>query len=476
VIELEFALQPKQKAFRAEIETTPITLFGGARGGGKSFSLRNIFLIRRLEYPNSTGVIFRRTYPELEANHIRPLFQEHPDLREFWNESKKLLALPNGSTLQFSHCQNEKDITLYQGREMNDLGIDEAGQWTEGMFRTLLGSNRSSQPGVPARCALTANPGGIGHTWLKRIFIDRRFNDRERPEDYAFVQSLVTDNPALINNDPDYIHRLRTEPNEALRKAYLEGNWDIMAGQYFGEIRREVHLIRPFKIPDHWNRFGAYDFGFNHPAAFGWFCSDEDGNVYQYREFVKSQQRIDQFAAHINKFDDTAKLSQVVAGWDCWAKKAVMRQGSPPTIAEEFLNHNIILSRAKIDRVLGATQLRNYLAWDGRPDQRPRFFIFDTCPVSFDTISRMQVDPDEPEDVLKQDATDGDPLSGDDAYDMVRYALMSRPLITEPERFAHQVGSQKWAKKQTEEMEQAAIERIKPPDDMWGDQGIDEWS
>jgi phage terminase large subunit len=471
MIEIKISLQPKQKSFRDEIEKTQITLFGGARGGGKSYALRNIFLLRRFQYDNSAGAIFRKSYPELEANHIRPLFQEHPQLRQFWNDSKKLLTLPNGSTLQFSHCSNDQDVLLYQGREIQDLGIDEVGQWTESMFRTLLGSNRSSLPGVPARCALTANPGGIGHAWLKRLFIEKRFNERERPKDHAFIQSLVSDNAALIDNDPDYVHKLQTEPNEALRRAYLYGDWDIQAGQYFGEIRREVHFIKPFTIPEHWQRFGAYDFGFNHPAAFGWFACDEDGNVYMYREFIKAQQRVDQFAEQVKRFEDTKKLNQVVAGWDCWSKKSIIKQGSPPTIAEEFLNHDIILSRAKIDRVQGANQLRNYLAWQNLSNgrTRPRFFIFETCPLTYDCLTRMQHDPDHVEDVLKQDATDGDPNSGDDAYDMVRYALMSRPLLADQLKNQFAPGSAEWNRKQVEEMEEVIQKQIKEPDELWGD-------
>jgi len=474
--ELEFYLQPKQRLFQQSIEDRYVTFYGGAKGGGKSYSLRNIVLARRFQYAGSTGAIFRRSYPELEANHIRPLFQEFPALREFYNEGKKLLSLPNGSTLQFCHCANEADVDLYQGREFHDLAIDEAGQWSEQMFRKLQGSNRSSKPGVKARTILTGNPGGVGHGWLKRIFIERRFNERERPEDYAFIQALVDDNPALLENDPDYVHRLNSEPNEALRKAYRYGDWDIFAGQFFGEIRRPIHFIPAFTIPAHWSRFGAYDFGFNHPAAFGWFACDEDGNVYLYRELVKAGLRIDQFAALVNKFDDTANLGQIVAGWDCWAKKAVLRAGTPPTIAEEFLNHNIVLTRAKIDRVQGATQVRNYLAWQGRPNNRPRFFIFETCPVTFDALNRMQVNPDEPEDVLKQDAADGDPLTGDDAYDMVRYALMSRPPIAEPDRTNVKPGSNEWVKEQEKEMEAEAMKRISPPDEVWGDGSLDEWN
>lgn len=471
--ELEIYLQPKQRLFQDSLEDYSVTLFGGAKGGGKSYSLRNIFLARRFKYPGSTGAIFRRSYPELEANHIRPLLQEFPQLREFWHESKKLLTLPNGSTLQFCHCANEQDVDLYQGREFHDLGIDELGQWTEPMFRKLQGSNRSSKPGIKARTATTGNPGGIGHTWIKRIFIERRFNDRERPTDYNFIQALVDDNPALIDNDPDYVHRLNSEPNEALRKAYRYGDWDIFAGQFFSEISREVHLVKPFSIPAHWNRFGAYDFGFNHPAAFGWFAVDEDGNVYLYREFVQNQLRVDQFADKVNQYEDTAFLGSIAAGLDCWTTKGVLNKGSTPTIAEEFLKHNITLNKAKIDRIQGANQLRNYLAWKDRPNSKPRFYIFSTCQVSFDTISRMQIDPDRPEDVLKQDAAEGNPLSGDDAYDMVRYGLMSRPMLTDSLPVRHRVGSIEYEREQVKQMEDIAIRGIEKPDEIWGDQ---EWT
>ena len=430
--EIRIALQPKQKQFAETIETTPITFYGGAKGGGKSKGLQLIMLLRRFKYSNSTGAIFRRTYPELEGNHIRPLFQAFPQLRSYWNESKKLLSLPNGSTLQFCHCNNEADVDLYQGREFHDLAIDEAGQWPESMFRRLLGSNRSSSPGIAPRAILTGNPGGIGHGWLKRLFIEKRFNEREVSKDYAFIQALVDDNQALMANDPAYVQRLESEPNEALRKAYRYGDWNIFAGQYFQEISKEIHMVKPFSIPPHWNRFGAYDYGFNHPAAFGWFANDEDGNTYLYREFIQAQLRVDQFAKQLSAYADTAQLYPIVAGHDCWTQKNVLKDtGQPPTVAEEFLAHGINLSRAVIDRVQGAAQLRSYLAWQGKPNKKPRLFIFENCPVSFDTISRMVHDPDKVEDVLKVDATEGDPYSGDDAYDMVRYGLMSRPAITD---------------------------------------------
>ena len=414
---IDIYLQPKQSQFNDAIERYPVTFYGGARGGGKSKGLQLIMLLRRIKYPGSTGAIFRRTFPELEGNHIRPLFAAYPQLRQYYREANHVLTLPNGSTLQFCHCQNEDDVDLYQGREFHDLAIDEAGQWPEVMVRRLQGSNRSARSDIPARLILTGNPGGLGHGWLKRLFIERRFNPRERPGDYVFIKALVDDNTALIQADPDYVARLDAEPNEAIRRAYRYGDWDIFAGQFFGEIAREVHFIPPFAIPAHWNRFGAYDYGFNHPAAFGWFANDEDGNTYLYRELLKAKYRVDQFAELINTHADSSTLYPIVGGADCWTVKSTLRDDKrPPTVAEEFSSHGIALQRAVIDRVQGAAHLRSYLAWQGKPGNKPRFYIFKTCPVSFDCLTRMVHDPDRVEDVLKVDATEGDPLSGDDCF------------------------------------------------------------
>ena len=471
-MEIRIRLQPKQELFEQSIHDYPITGFGGAKGGGKSYSLRNIFLARRFQYERSTGVIFRKTFPELEANHIRPLFAEHPGLRTYWNESKKLITLPNGSTLQFSHCTTEMDVWLYQGREINDLGIDEAGQWSEQMFRTLLGSNRSSTPGVKARCALTFNPGGIGHGWIKRLFIDKKYNDRERPLDYNFIQALISDNRALLENDPDYVHRLNTETSEALRKAYLYGDWDILAGQFYSELRRDIHFIPDFEIPAHWNRFGAYDFGFNHPAAFGWFANDEDGNTYLYRELVQAAKRVDQFAQELNKFPETKEIP-VYAGHDCWAKRTAFineAQGNPPTIAEEFRSHGINLRHAVIDRIAGAAQLRSYLALRP-PSNKPRFYIFRSCPITYDCISRMVHDPNRVEDVLKQDAIDSNPESGDDPYDMVRYGLMSRPAITEKKKAIHAYGSKEYSDEFAQQLFDHNIDKLQKAKEQQDNQG-----
>lgn len=455
MIELRFALQPKQRNLLDYLDLYPVVFYGGAKGGGKSRGMRDTFLIRRFKYPGTSCGIFRKTYPELEANHIEPMFRNYPRLREYYNDSKKTLALPNGSTMKFRYAENEKDLDRYQGDEYDDLGIEEAGQWEEAMFRKLHGSNRTAKPGIKPRCLLTGNPGGIGHGWLKRLFVERRFHEREDPKDYAFIQATVDDNAALMDNDPDYVKRLDAEPNEALRKAYRYGDWDIFAGQFFQEIGRDVHLIKPFQIPEHWTRSGGYDFGFNHPGAFGWFANDEDGNVYMYREAIKAGKRVDEWAEYINSFDDSKLLYPIIAGHDCWAKKSATinkNQSNPPTIAEEFQSHGLTLKAAVIDRIAGAAHLRSYLAWKGRPGNKPRFYIFDTCPITYDCLTRMIHDPDRPEDVLKVDATEGDPMTGDDAYDMVRYYLMSRPSATDPLINKPAIGSKGWYEKQAEDI------------------------
>lgn len=427
----EICLTDKQIQFLEASYDHPVVFFGGARGGGKSYGLRNLVLIRALEKPGLHIALFRKTYPELRANHIDPLLIEHPELREYFNKSEHIIRLPNSSIIEFCHCQNRDDVHLYQGREYDVLCIDEAGQWEEQTFQTLRGSNRSAKPGVKPVTLLTGNPGGIGHQWLKRLFIERSYNERERPDDYYFIQSKVYDCPPLIDNDPNYVHRLEAEPNQALRRAYLDGDWDVFAGQFFGEWRREIHVLpADFKIEKHWTRFAAFDPGYFHPSAFGWFAVDEQGAVYLYRELVQRGLRIDEIAREVKKFEDSSKLTAVYAGLDCWAKG---RDGSP-SIAEQFatLPNNITLNlvKANTDRIQGASQVRAYLAWKNLPVSMkgPRFFATENCTHSINCIPRMIHDPNKPEDVLKVDATETDPHKGDDCYDMIRYALMSRPL------------------------------------------------
>jgi phage terminase large subunit len=427
VPEVRISLTTKQSEFDRLIQTTENVLYGGAKGGGKSHGLREIMLKGRLELPHSRGVIFRKTYPELYGNHIDPLLTKFPVLRQYFSNQNKEIRFDNGSVLAFRHCQHESDLGLHQGQEYTDLGIDEVGEWPEDWFWTLKGSNRTGRAGCAPRCLLTGNPGGLGHKWLKRLFIDRNFRSVEKPENFGFVSARVIDNPALMQYDPGYIDRLKANRNPMLVKAYLEGSWDIQAGQFFDMVSRETHMVRPFEIPDYWERTAGFDHGYNHPAAWVWLASDTDGNVYVYREYVRAGRRTEEIVADVMEFPDTAKLGTVPAGWDCWSKHG------GPSIEEkitEASGHSMVLEKADIDRQLGAAQLRDYLAINPKTG-KPRLQFFETCPITFECVARMTHDPKSPEDVLKVDAVDGDPYSGDDPYDAVRYAMMGRPRISQ---------------------------------------------
>lgn len=393
--------------------------------------MRSIHLIRRIQYAKSKGTIWRRTYPELERNHIRPLFAEFPHLRQFYNEQKRLLTLPNGSTQEFCYAESRRYLTKAQGSECDDLGLEEAGDWEEDEYETLLATNRSTLHKPKAQ--LTANPGGRGHAWLKKRFVHSKSPER------GYIQSLVSDNPALIENDPNYVKVLDGIKNEALRRAWRDGDWDITAGTFFTELDRRTHLIEPFKIPLHWKWFGGYDYGFNHPAVWSFWVADEDGNAYCVKEIYKAQMGIDEQARKVREALDffierKEKADRSIifqAGHDCWAKK----KGTDPSIAEDFIRHKIILARANISRALGAKHVREYLTPrpNAQGEMAPRAYFFNTCPMIFDCIERMVNDPDDVEDVLKVDSVDGDPNTGDDGYDGgVRYPLMSRPPIAIP--------------------------------------------
>lgn len=417
---IDIELFPKQRDLLQSTYNYRQTLFGGARGGGKSGGIRRVQLLRRLQHPRSKGAIFRKTYPELEKNHIRKIFQEFPGLRQFYKEGNRTITLPNRSTLEFCYAEKLADIdNKLQGNEWDDLSIDEVGNWPRDEYIRLHHCNRPTGADINVSAYHSANPGGVGHKHLKDRFITKLI---DKSEQYHFIPSLVDDNPILMR-DPLYLEQLEQEPSKVMREAFRHGNWDIMAGQYFNELSRDVHFIEPFEIPEHWNRFGAYDYGYNHPAAWMWFAVDEDGVVYLYRELIQAGLALDEQAERVLAFSDSLNLI-FWSGADCWTTK---KAGSP-TIAEDLVKMGVRLKPAHIDRIQGASQLRMYLRQNDQKE--PRFKIFNTCPITFDCLSRMVHNPSNVEDVLKVDSVEGDPWTGDDAYDCCRYGLMSRPRVS----------------------------------------------
>lgn len=425
--------------------------YGGSAGGGKTDTLLEIGQIAGLKYPKLNIGYFRREFPQLEgAGGAILRSQELFSNTGKYNEQKhRWRFYSTRSLLQFCHCKDPNDVYNYQSQQFDILLIDEVTQFSRDMVKYLLGRNRATIdfPTFKPFAAFATNPGNVGHGYFKEEFVTigepekvhTFINEVGKPEKHIFIPSKLEDNQVLVQRDPGYADRVgNTEMN---RKILLEGSWDVFAGQAFGELTRDVHLIDPIEIGKDWRKFGALDHGFNHPFSFGVYVVDNDGQVYRVNGVKSRLKRPDEQARLMIQACQSVggidKLEYIVAGHDCWAKG---RTGEP-SLAEQFQklpqNYNlpqILLRQANIDRVQGANQLRYFISWKNVKEDgtsgKPRFYIFNNPNgVEFyTTLARMIFDTEgaHPEDVLKVDANENGE-GGDDMYDEGRYALMSRP-------------------------------------------------
>jgi hypothetical protein len=424
-----------QTAFLAASEFE--VLYGGAAGGGKSDAL--LFGgLRQVEAPGYRALLLRQSFPELRElmDRAAAIF---PQLGGEWNERDKRWRFPSGATYEFGYCASYADVQRYQGQEFAYIAFDELGNVGDPRVWTFLISRcRPKSPKLIPMMRASANPGGPGHGWLKRRFIDatdggtRVYSDPETGLTRRFVPARVTDNPTILTNNPAYVAQLRALP-ELLRRQLLEGDWSAGTGLALSELNRSVHLCEVFEPPAHWTRFGALDWGYAHPWVFMWFAVDGDGNVFCC-DTIRGRRHLPwEIAQRIRARCPVDRLRYVVAGHDCWADVRA-RGENGPTIAEHLASYGIFLSEANIDRRQGLNTLRQYLAWrgqgadgsDGVP--RLRFMRTEGNLWLLDQLETMVCDPDDPEDVLKQNANPDTGEGGDDGYDCLRYALMSRPL------------------------------------------------
>ena len=223
--DINIALQDKQRWLYDVIRsgTHRYPFYGGAKGGGKSHAARMIMLALLTEFPGTVGLLIRRTYPELYGNHVLPLFMQFPFMRDWYTKNESVLTVPGPeeSKLVFGHAQHEEDIFNYAGREFDFVAVEEVTQFTETMWHVLSQSNRTSKPGISPVMWATGNPGGIGHLWVKRLWIDRDYNEDENPDDYVFLPAKVQDNPALMQADG--IH-----PTQQAQSTILDNVWPYL--------------------------------------------------------------------------------------------------------------------------------------------------------------------------------------------------------------------------------------------------------
>lgn len=405
--------------------------FGGARGGGKSFAVRLKASLMCLNYPGIHIMLVRRTYPELRQNHIIPLKEMLSDIAVY-RESTRDMTFECGSVISFRYCRNVSDLDKFQGTECDVLFIDEATQFTEEMYDRMKACVRGVNP-FPKRIYLTCNPGGRGHGWVKRLFIDNIPPTGESANDYFFIKSLVTDNRALMKLDPDYINKLNALPPK-LKKAWLEGDWNIFEGQFFEEFlddplhykdRKHTHVIEPFEIPVDWPIYRSFDFGYSKPFSCDWWAMDYDGRAYLILQLYGCTGTPNEGI----KWDPDRIFSEIhrVEKEHRWLRSKNIIGVADPSIWDASRGDAIIEAADRNfvyfypgdnKRLPGWMQCHYRLSFDS--EGYPMVYFFNTCKDAIRTLPLLTYSERSPEDL----DTDGE----DHFADSFRYFCMSRPI------------------------------------------------
>ena len=441
--------QPRQIAFmqRPEYEA----LYGGAAGGGKSDALL-IEALRQIELPHYRALILRRTFPQLEALISRSM-ELYPRIepRAKYNGTEHKWRFPSGAVIFFGSMQHENEKYQYQGKPYCFIAFDELTTFTQSQYMYLMSRNRPTGPGARIYIRATANPGGVGHGWVKARFIDPappmtpitdeytvHFPDgtqKQLERKRIFVPSSVFDNPALLANDPGYLATLAALP-EAERDALLYGRWDSFEGQVFREWkddpdhyddRRWTHVVKPFMPPEHWMCWRGFDYGYSRPFSVGWYCASDAGKIYRIREYYGCKDtpntgvamHPEEIARNIREIEQSDPL---LRGRDIFgvADPSIFDQSRGGSIASMMCKdpHFVTWSKGDNARLAGLAQCHYRLAFDGMGD--PMFQVFNTCRHFIRTVPSLVYSERKVEDV--------DTDMEDHIYDEWRYVMMERPI------------------------------------------------
>lgn len=449
-------------------------LFGGAAGGGKSDCLV-IDQLTDVDNRNYRGLILRRTFPMLQEI-IDRAFRVYPSHGGTYKASEHRWHFPSGASIQLGHLQHENNKYDYQGKEFTKISFDELTQFTETQYLYLFSRARTTDPALSASVRATTNPGGIGHEFVKRRFIDvgppySTYIDPATGLSRAFIPAKLSDNPSLTLNDPGYVSRLLALP-EVERLRLMDGVWDIFEGQVFSELSQRVHGsdMSPEDIPSDWPRYMVFDWGYSRPWAALWFAVDDDNTIWLYREhfgmrpvngkyYVPGQSDpnagVKQTNSEICKTlidlengrcdvnpgpPERHKMRMRIADPACWnpTKLGGSNMMHGPSFFEDAAREGLIFIKADNNRLLGLQQCHERFGLNERIDEatgeitdsRPRFVALNSCRRWWDEMQALRYDEKNVEDV--------DTDQPDEAYDCSRYMFLSRPVArkrreTQPE-------------------------------------------
>jgi len=414
-------LYPKQIEFCKA--TNKYICYGGSRGGGKSHVSRIKMCLLALNYPGIQILLLRRTLKELRENHVMQLQKLLKGIANYKDATKEFI-FPNGSRIVLGYCDAEKDVLNYQGQAYEVITLEEATMFTEFQFQALTESNRMSgnmKDDFIPRMYFTCNPGGVGHQWVKRLFIDKDYRGKENPNDYIFIPSLVYENKYLMEHDPSYVKTLENLPEDR-KQAMLYGNWDIFDGQFFPEFKRDLHVIEPFEIPAHWNRYIALDYGLDMFAVI-FVAVDTKGKAYIYNEIHKSNLIVSEALQTLKSYMRDKQYKEIYAPPDLWNRN----RDTGKSTAEMFQNGGISFTKAGNDRESGWLAVKEWIKTrkvrheqTGELVEDTNLFIFSNCLNLIRCIPQLQHDEKNPNDVATE------PHEITHITDALRYFCVSR--------------------------------------------------
>lgn len=434
--------RPTPQQIRFFKSTAKHTAFGGARGGGKSWAGRRKLVLLCMRYDGLRCLLLRRTMPELRENHILPLQQELAGYARY-KADEKAFVLPNGSRLVCGYCDNESDCMQYQGQEYEVILFEEATNFREEWITFIRTCLRTTRADFSPRCYYTMNPGGVSHNYFKRLFIDRRFEPDEDPDDYVYIPAKVSDNPYI--ND-DYIHML--EALDPVKRAmHLEGRWDVFAGQFFETFRetpdparaaeegatleqlrserRWTHVIDPFEIPQGWAMYRSFDFGYAKPFSCAWWAIDYDGRAYRILELYGCTRTPNEGVKWMPDkiFGEIHRLEQEhpqLSGREIIgvADPSIWDASRGESVYDTACRNQVYFTPGDNKRIPGWMQCQYRLQFDD--DGYPMMYVFANCKAFIRTIPLLQYDDHRPEDL--------DTTAEDHVADEWRYFCMARPI------------------------------------------------